>query len=152
MSNAELTAANYALASDLSEWKERVRKAWSEVRVDHVESEGAADVITAGTNVEVRAFVSLGELSPDDVFVEVLSGRVDSDDRIQDPTSTPMQAVEQYEQNRWKFQGSLSVDHNGAFGYTVRLLPRHAGMVAPVEMGLMVVPASTQGMVDGPLR
>ena len=152
MSNAELTAANYALASDLSEWKERVRKAWSEVRVDHVESEVAADVITAGTNVEVRAFVSLGELSPDDVFVEVLSGRVDSDDRIQDPTSTPMQAVEQYEQNRWKFQGSLSVDHNGAFGYTVRLLPRHAGMVAPVEMGLMVVPASTQGMVDGPLR
>ena len=152
MSNAELTAANYALASDLSEWKERVRKAWSEVRVDHVESEGAADVITAGTNVEVRAFVSLGELRPDDVFVEVLSGRVDSDDRIQDPTSTPMQAVEQYEQNRWKFQGSLSVDHNGAFGYTVRLLPRHAGMVAPVEMGLMVVPASTQGMVDGPLR
>jgi starch phosphorylase len=152
MSNAELTAANYALASDLSEWKERVRKAWSEVRVDHVESEGAADVITAGTNVEVRAFVSLGELSPGDVFVEVLSGRVDSDDRIQDPTSTPMQAVEQYEQNRWKFQGSLSVDHNGAFGYTVRLLPRHAGMVAPVEMGLMVVPASTQGMVDGPLR
>jgi starch phosphorylase len=63
-----------------------------------------------------------------------------------------MQAAEQYEQNRWKFQGTLSVDHNGAFGYTVRLLPRHSGMVAPVEMGLMAVPASTQGMVDGPLR
>jgi starch phosphorylase len=152
ISNAELTAANYALASSLAEWKERVRKAWPEVRVDHVESEGAADVITAGTNVEVRAFVSLGELSPDDVFAEVLSGRVDSDDRIQDPTSIPMQAAEQYEQNRWKFQGTLSVDHNGAFGYTVRLLPRHSGMVAPVEMGLMAVPASTQGMVDGPLR
>jgi starch phosphorylase len=152
ISNAELTAANYALASSLAEWKERVRKAWPEVRVDHVESEGAADVITAGTNVEVRAFVSLGELSPDDVFAEVLSGRVDSDDRIQDPTSIPMQVAEQYEQNRWKFQGTLSVDHNGAFGYTVRLLPRHSGMVAPVEMGLMAVPASTQGMVDGPLR
>ena len=151
-SNAELTASNYALASSLAEWKDRVRKAWPEVRVDHVESEGAADVITAGTNVDVRAFVSLGELSPDDVLVEVLAGRVDADDRIQDPMSIPMTAVEQYEQNRWKFQGSLSVDHNGAFGYTVRLLPRHAGMVAPVEMGLVAVPASTQGMVDGPLR
>jgi len=82
----------------------------------------------------------------------VVSGRVDADDRIKSPTRTAMTAVEQYDQNRWKFQAQLSMDHNGAFGYTVRLLPQHAGMVTPVEMGLVAMPAGTQGMVDGTLR
>jgi starch phosphorylase len=63
-----------------------------------------------------------------------------------------MMAIEQYEQNRWKFQAHLSLDRNGAFGYTVRMLPQHSGMVTPVEMGLVAMPAVSQGMVDGTLR
>lgn len=151
-SSVELGTKDFSLAIELAAWKQRIVKAWPHVRVDHVESEGIADVVTTGSNVSVRAYVSLGDLTPEDVTVEVLSGRVDADDRIQDARRTSMAAAEQYEQNRWKFDVSLPVDSNGSFGYTVRVLPRHAGMVSPVEMGLQVLPAATQGMVDGTLR
>jgi starch phosphorylase len=151
-SSAALAADSFALAATLATWKTVIEKAWPGVRVDHVESEGVADVLTAGSTVEVRAFVSLGDLTPDDVLVEVVSGRVDSDDRIESPSTTAMTAIEQYEQNRWKFQAHLSLDRNGAFGYTVRMLPQHSGMVTPVEMGLVAMPAVSQGMVDGTLR
>lgn len=152
VSGSELAQRDFSLAKALAGWKSRVRKAWPTVRVDHVESEGIADVVTAGSTVEVRAFVSLGELSPDDVCVQVVSGRVDADDRLTDPTATAMEAVEQYEQNRWKFRVQLTLDHNGPFGYTVRMLPRHAGLITPVELGLVALPASSPGMTDGPLR
>jgi hypothetical protein len=100
----------------------------------------------------VRAFVSLGGLSPDDVSVQLLSGRVDSDDRLEEPRVHEMEAVEQYEQNRWKFAVALDLERNGPFGYTARVLPRHPGLITPVELGLQAVPDAGAGMTDGPLR
>ncbi len=151
-STAAIAADSYAPARELATWKSRIREAWSGVRVDHVESEGVVGVVTAGSSVGVRAFVSLGELSPDDVSVQLLSGRVDSDDRLEEPGVVAMQAVEQYEQNRWKFTASLDLERNGPFGYTVRVLPRHPGLITPVELGLQAVPDAVAGMTDGPLR
>lgn len=152
VSGAAVSANDYALARALATWKARVRNAWSAIRVDHVESEGVADVVTAGSTVDVRAFISLGELSPDDVTVQVLSGRVDSDDRLTEPVATAMDPIEQYEQNRWKFRAHVTLDHNGPFGYTVRVLPKHPGLITPVELGLQALPAAGAGMTDGPLR
>ena len=150
--SAQACADGYSLASSLATWKARVREAWPQVCVDHVESEGVADVLTAGSTIDVRAYVSLGELSPDDVSVQVLSGRVDADDRLDEPRVDAMEPIEQYEQNRWKFRVQIGLEDNGPFGYTVRLLPRHRGMITPVELGLQAVPAAGAGMTDGPLR
>jgi len=151
-SSVEMSASNYALASSLADWKKRVAKAWPNVRVDHVESEGIADIVTAGSSVAVRAFVSLGELDPDDVDVQVFSGRVDFDDRIEKASVLSMEPIEHYEQNRWKYQGNIELTTNGPFGYTVRILPRHAGMISPVEMGLQALPALSPGLTEGVLR
>lgn len=151
-SSASLSVDDFALSVGLAEWKKRVKKAWPNIRVDHVESEGLADVVTAGSTVDVRAFISLGELSPDDVLVQVLFGGVDADDRLSDPRSEQMQPIEQYEQNKWKFQTSITCDHNGPFGYTVRVLPNHEGMVTPIELGLQAVPATSIGLTEGTLR
>ena len=151
-SSAAMATDDFAPAIELARWKTRTAAAWPNVRIDHVESEGVADVVTAGTNVEVRAFVALGDLTPDDVQVQVLSGVVDADDRIQAPVSHGMEAVEQFEQNRWKFFARVDLDRNGPFGYTVRVLPRHDNLITPVEMGLQATPAPSSGMTDGSLR
>lgn len=151
-SSAAMAADDYASAIELARWKAHTAAAWPNVRVDHVESEGVADVVTAGTNVEVRAFVALGDLSPADVQVQVLSGIVDADDRIEAPVAHDMEAVEQFEQNRWKFRAHVALDRNGPFGYTVRVLPRHENLITPVDMGLQATPAPSSGMTDGSLR
>ena len=151
-SNRAMTAQHCALAQSLAQWKAHVAQEWQNVRIDHVESEGIADVVTAGSTVEVRAFVSLGDLQPKDVTVQVLSGRVDADDRIQDPVSTDMEARECFEGNRWEYHVCLTLDRNGPFGYTVRILPRHEGMITPVEMGLQALPAVSPGLTEGTFR
>ena len=151
-SNNVMTARHCALAQSLAQWKLHVAQEWSNVRIDHIESEGIADVVTAGSSVDVRAFVSLGDLQPQDVTVQVLSGRVDADDRIQGPLTTDMEPLEQYEGGRWKYRAHLTLDRNGPFGYTVRVLPRHEGMITPVEMGLQVLPAVSPGLTEGMFR
>jgi starch phosphorylase len=151
-SSAAIARDDYAPASRLAEWKSRISSVWPEVRVDHVESEGVADVVTAGSIVEVRAFISLGSLSPDDVQVQVLAGTVDSDDRIESPVPHRMEPAEQFDQNRWKFHAQVPLDRNGPFGYTVRILPEHENLITPAEMGLQAVPSPLPGMTDGSLR
>jgi starch phosphorylase len=144
--------ADFALARDLATWKTSVRAGWPALRIDHVEADGVGDAVMQGASITVSAFVSLGDLAPDDVVVQVVHGRVDADDRLVAPVASAMEAVEQYDGNRWKYRLVIDLDRNGPFGYTVRILPRHTGLAAPEELGLQTVPALTVGMADGVLR
>ena len=139
ISSREMRVNNFALAADVSSWKTHVRSVWPELKVDHVESHGVGDAVLLGTQIMVKAFVSLANLTTDDVVVQIVFGRVDADDRIVQAGHSAMVPVEQYEGNRWQYQISLPLEQNGPFGYTVRILPRHRGLAAPEELGLQVL-------------
>jgi starch phosphorylase len=115
--------------------------------VDHVDADGLGDVVSLGSQVMIRAYVSLGELSPEDVDVQVVFGRVDADDRIRQSDTMSMVPGERYDGNRWQYSLPISLSKNGPFGYTVRIVPQHQGLVSSVEMGLLAVPttAASQG-------
>jgi len=85
----------------------------------------------------VRAFVSLDGLAPDDVQVEVVHGRVTPSDELGDTQVVALRHAETYEGGRHRFEGDLRLSRTGAFGYTVRVLPRHEGMASPAELGLV---------------
>ncbi len=74
--------SDYSGAAELSAWKQRVRAGWSGVRVEHVESSGVGDAPEIGTALTVRAFVSLGELDPADVDVQLVHGVINSEDEL----------------------------------------------------------------------
>jgi starch phosphorylase len=140
-SSRAVLAADAAVAKDLAEYAARVRSAWSGVRVEHVEASGVGDTPERGTVVTVRAFVALGALSGDDVTVELVSGRVDHNDRIVHPRHSDLTPVESYEGNRWRYEATLHLEDTGPFGYTVRVLPVHVGLHDPAELGLQALPA-----------
>lgn len=149
---AEVCVDNYALARQLSSWKHLVRENWDAVRVDHVEADGIGDSVTIGSQITVRAYVSLGVLGPDDVDVSVVCGRVDAEDRLASSDSVSMSVVDTYEGNRVQYSADIELDTNGSFGYTVRIMPRHAGLVSGADLGLQAVPASTPGLTEAVLR
>jgi glycogen phosphorylase len=136
--------STYDGARELARWKQRVRTAWPGVRVDHVELQGLGDTPQLGTTVGVRAFVSLGELSAEDVDVEALHGRVDSADEITDPDTVSLKLAETYDGNRHRFEGELRLDRTGPFGYTVRVLPKHPMLASVAEMGLAAHPTTPE--------
>ena len=146
-------ATDYALARDLAAWKKRVLAEWPAIRIEHVEADGVGDAVMQGTPITVRAFVALGALTPDDVDVQVVCGRVDADDRLVEPAHDSMDVTEGYDGNRWQFSRVVTLDRNGPFGYTVRVMPRHAGLASAEELGLQAVPTlHSGGMADGDLR
>jgi starch phosphorylase len=133
---------NYDGARELAAWKHRVRAAWPKVSVDHVESSGVDDSPEIGEGLEVRAFVSLGDLSPNDVDVQVVHGRIWHEDDLVDTTSDSLTVAETYEAGRHRFEGKVALSTTGPFGYTVRVLPKNEHLASPAELGLIALPMS----------
>jgi glycogen phosphorylase len=154
-----------AAARSLAAWKHRVAKAWPVVAVEHVESGGAGpspeERVTRGarpssphlgSTLAVRATVQLGELTPEDVAVEVAYGRVDETDSLVDPAYLELTPAEAAEGGRLRYAGEVPLDRPGPFGYSVRVVPRHELLVSRAEMGLLVLPPAPIGMTNGDLR
>jgi starch phosphorylase len=139
-------------AQRLADWKQRVAKEWGAVRVDHVEAGGVGDAPALGDTLQLRVFVSLGALAPADVQVQVLHGRVDSDDRLLSPSLTVLAAAVQYEGGRWRYDGLLPLSRAGSFGYTVRVLPGEPHLASPAEMNLVALPQTPGAITEGDLR
>ena len=136
--NARALDGDFAGARDLATWKHRVRAAWDTVRVEHVEgiAPGNPEV---GSTLEVRAYVALGALAPDDVEVQLLSGRIGEDDVLIGTTITPLGLAESYDGGRHAFYGSVPLERAGSFGYTVRVVPRNVHLTSVAELSLVAL-------------
>ncbi|GAA4724198.1 glycosyltransferase family 1 protein [Pedococcus ginsenosidimutans] len=132
-----LDGDTYAGARDLAAYKHKVRQGWSSVHVDHVESSGVSDSPQIGETLHVRAYVSLGDLTPDEVEVEVVHGTARDSDELRDVQCEPLALVESYEGGRHQFAGDFALARTGSFGYTVRVLPKHVGLANTSELGLV---------------
>src|SRR5690242_7888375 len=142
-------------ARALAAWKRRVMAAWPLLRVEHVESEAAGQAL--GSSLTVRVSVALGDLTPDDVMVEVVYGRPDDADEIAEP-SYAMLTAEAGEPASGsasgvvRYSGEVPLDQPGPFGYTVRVLPNHPLLDSRAELGLVTYPQAPAGMTNGDLR
>jgi starch phosphorylase len=126
-------------ARELAQFKARIRGGWDQVRIDHIDTAGLSDSPEVGGSLELKVFVSLGDLSPEDVEVQVVHGRVKGEDDLLAAAIADLHLAESYEAGRHRFEGELVLDRPGPFGYTVRVLPKHAGLASPAELGLVAL-------------
>ena len=140
-------ALDQEAARELAEWKATVRAQWPQVSVGHVEAQGPGeDGLELGAALSLRVRVTLGELAPADVEVQAVAGRVDESDEISEPVRVPLKPVSGPDlAGSWTFEGPLSLDRTGPFGYTVRVLPAHRLLAFGAELGLAAGPREVSG-------
>jgi starch phosphorylase len=154
---ALLSANNYRGARELAAWKQRIVAAWPRVAVTHVESGGVTTVPQVGDELHLRAHVQLNGLSADDVSVEVVYGRSQNGDELQDTKTQALAQATDAETAGGEgaegdggasvdagpslFTGTVKLNRAGGFGYTVRVVPRNDLLTSPAEMGLIAVAA-----------
>ncbi|MCW2757296.1 MAG: glycosyltransferase family 1 protein, partial [Nocardioidaceae bacterium] len=137
--SSRLVNHDYSGAAELAAWKTKVRAGWAGVRVDHVESTGAEDSPEMGGAIDLHAFVSLGDLTPDDVDVQVVHGKVVGEDQLVDQVAQSLTLGEAYEAGRYRFDGQVTLSRTGPFGYTVRVLPKNDLLATPAELGMVTL-------------
>jgi starch phosphorylase len=118
-----LAGQAFSPARELSAWRSKVVASWPRVRVLHVEGGGIGDAPAVGATMSVRATVDLGGLSPSDVAVQAVYGRVDEHDVLHRPVTVP-----------------LSAGATGDDGFPVRVLPHHDLLPGDADLGLLAQP------------
>ena len=123
----------------LAAWRARVSAAWAGVKVAGVEADGGPARL--GEERGIAVTVDLGELEPGDVVVQVLHGPVGGGDEIQQPERHDLEPAGTDDAGRARWTGSIRCRRAGRYGFTVRVLPDHADLATPVELGLVTWPA-----------
>ena len=103
------------------------------MHVDDVVSDpGPADV---GTERSVEAIVALGDLSPDDVEVQLVRGRVVRDGDLAETTVQPMELAGDEPEDHLRYRATFVCEQAGRVGVTVRVVPSNPLLATPVELG-----------------
>ncbi|MCH1882783.1 alpha-glucan family phosphorylase [Agrococcus sp. ARC_14] len=137
---ARVAAADGARAGrEFAAWTRRMRDDFGQVSVRHVEIEGVDVPPIVGDDVRVRAFVELGSLTAEDVAVEVVGGTVSEEGELRHARRFPLDEMS-VEGSVHRFESAIGLPLAGTFGYTVRVVPRHAMLASDAELGLVTYP------------
>ena len=133
----EFLADNCAAASRLSEWKTRMRKDWSQVRIDDVRV-GNEDrqSIPVGESLQVSARVHLGSVDPQHVRVEVYHGEAENGG-IKNPATATLDQASQNGDGSYDYRGSVPASESGAYGFSIRVVPTHPHLQQNHELRLI---------------
>jgi starch phosphorylase len=132
-----LAASDAARARALAAWVGRVTEGWGRVRVEEVE-DGTQPSLRVGAALHVRVHVQLGDLAPDDVQVELYTGRVNSNGELLDGVATQMHPAVRDADGCWIYEAAkVACSRSGLHGFTVRVLPYHQDLTVPFLPGLI---------------
>ena len=132
-------------ARELAAWRRACTRRGRRCR-SPTSSRAASSRPHVGDELQLRAYVELDGLAPDDVSVEVVYGRSRTDESIEGVRRTPLEPDPTAATDAASgphgprlYTGTVVLDRAGAFGYTVRVVPRHPLLASPAELGLVAL-------------
>ncbi len=137
--SAPIDGLPFGAARELSAYRLRVREAWPKVQITDVDSTGLPDTPVLGSELTLTATVQLAGLTPDEVVVQAVLGRVDAADALQDPLCVDMPHTGTGDGGAEIFSTTTPLPVAGAVGYTVRVLPHHPLLAGDTELGLVTL-------------
>ncbi|MGI5819166.1 MAG: alpha-glucan family phosphorylase, partial [Armatimonadota bacterium] len=133
-----LAAREFEAARDLAAWRQRVEASWPAVGFARI-SDDIEEVTWYDDTITVTADLTLGDLSPDDVMVQLQYGNVNASGEIIEPRTVVMEYQQPTQARKLvqaaRFVGRITCDAAGRWGYTARILPRHDDLANPVDVG-----------------
>jgi starch phosphorylase len=132
----EELASDRERVQQLTQWKSHVRSKWTQVQIGQVDAEFPG-LLKVGMQVPLRAEVTLGELAPEDVRVELYAGRLNAQHEFMQTTVHPLELEKSNGEGTHFFTGTFTCSESGSHGYTLRVVPSHRDLKDPLEMGLI---------------
>lgn len=130
-----LSAEDAARTKELTAWWAKLRAEWPGLGIE-ITGESASE-ISFDDEVLVSARVVLNALTPNDVAVQILVGRVDADGELQNPVIIPMQSFGDGP-GAYLYQAAIRPPNkSGLHGYSIRVLPKKSEYMSQFLPGLI---------------
>lgn len=136
-------------AKDISAWKNRLRQEWNNIKIEDVDVQVRngnatlplgenATALEVGSELQITANVRLGNLTPQDVSVQIYHGAVDSWGNISHGNVKNMESTEQdKKESPYLFKGIVKCGYSGKSGFAIRVVPKNEEIAESLEPGLV---------------
>ena len=134
----ELSNDSFRVARDQAQREEHLEQAWSQVRIENVSVTDAPEgSIGIGEAFEVRATVHLGDLTADDIAVELYVGQSNTEEELVDPIVVPLKRTSENGDDPVEYTGGYMPTGAGRFQYGVRVRPAIDDATELAHLGLV---------------
>ncbi|RKX22988.1 MAG: alpha-glucan phosphorylase [Candidatus Zixiibacteriota bacterium] len=122
----KLQENNYDLTKNLTDWLDKMASSWDKIDVTSVDVPNPGATLFVGEQMDITVKVFLGKITPDDIKVELVSGKLDSQERIldYDPIEAELIDDDSNQDNVFTFRGKVISNESGRFGITARIIPK----------------------------
>ncbi len=120
----KLRANDYGLTREVTGWVSRMSSSWDKISIKDVETPEVGGTLFVGQKFPIKIDVVLGEIKPEDVAVEIVAGRLNSQEQILDYDPAPA-TLSGGENGVYTFSGEVTCLESGRFGITARIIPKN---------------------------
>jgi glycogen phosphorylase len=117
-----LHANEIAGAKEQARMMEHLRANWGSMKIESVEAD-TTEPLGVRQTLEVTATIQLGGLKPDDVRVQLYTGRLDNESRLVNATHSDMVNAKDLGNGLYRYTGSVLTSTSGRHGFAVRVVP-----------------------------
>ncbi|MFH1374227.1 MAG: alpha-glucan family phosphorylase [bacterium] len=134
---------NYRLTREVTAWLDRMKSSWSEIAIRNVDTPDLGPTLYVGQKFPVSIEVYLGFLTPADVNVEIVCGKLNSQEQILKYAQHPVALTTESQPDgsggngTYSFTGEVVCNESGRFGVTARIIPKNDNLAHPFKPRLI---------------
>jgi len=127
----KLQADEFALTREVTAWLDRIGRSWNSIGIRDIRFPDIGATMQVGEKVELDIDVDLGDLTPDDVSVEIVSGRLNSQEQFisRDPSSAQLNGSSPNDTGVYTYHGEVTCRETGRLGITARIVPYNENLL-----------------------
>lgn len=119
----------FDVAKRVASWRKFIDEHWHEVAIEKVESTVGNSSMHVGDSLNVTIQVRLDQIKPENVVVEVISGRLDSKDHLCEEHVYPARLESSAANNAYTFVAEIPCVESGRHGYAIRVRPYNPELI-----------------------
>ncbi|MBM7624145.1 alpha-glucan family phosphorylase [Sporohalobacter salinus] len=123
----------YQKAKKLANWKEKLQNNWHQIEI-FSQNKGEQGSFNAKDTIQLTAQVKLGNLTSDDVQVEVCLA---IENNLEELKIIPMDLEKELEDGIFRYSTEIKLQETGTYRYTFRVVPDESKLINKHELGLV---------------
>ncbi|SJZ52601.1 alpha-glucan family phosphorylase [Selenihalanaerobacter shriftii] len=124
---------NYNISKNLVSWKEKLKNNWEDIEITS-QNQGEQGTFNITDMIRFTVKVSLGELSPDDIQIELYLVTENGKEKID---IISMDLKKELENNKYVYSTDIKLKEIGSYKYTFRIVPNEDRLTNKHELGLV---------------
>ena len=124
--------------TEFNSWKQDMYSNWKDIQIEQLDDNADNITVDAGSQIEVRAVVTLPNIKPEYIRTEVYYGKFLDDGTVEDVKIIPMKLERAEEDNKkYYYVAKIDLVSGGNYGYTFRVMPQNEMILDSANLDLI---------------